>query len=263
MSPLHPWGTASLPSLPLLKCQNWDKPEIFLQSAKSQWTNHKTCSKGHILPALLFVPALSLALISGDLSLQIRRDACLGCEQPVLPLSWAVAHLALPASLLSRELPHSCFPPGQEMRFAALSLLPAYFGCRKSRTTRHTCTGAALSVTLQRPWPLLPLGLSFPAFLGDYCPAEELPQSSDPRRCRAAGTSVGWLPTGAPCPRLLRAESRAGSASGWQIFVCFPSFLLLTLQERYVHAGTCIQMSPCGWQLNHASPIFFFEPGPR
>lgn len=64
-------GTASLSSLPLLKCQNLVKPVIFLQSAKSLWTNHKTCSKGHILLVLLFVSALSLALISGDLFLQI------------------------------------------------------------------------------------------------------------------------------------------------------------------------------------------------
>lgn len=50
---------------------------------------------------------------------------------------------------------------------------------------------------------------------------------------------------------------RAGRAGGCQVFVCFPPFLLLTLQEQYVHAGTCIQMSPCGWQLNHASPPIF------
>lgn len=120
-------GTSSLPSLPLLKCQNSDKPVIFLQSAKSLWTNHKTCSKGHIHLALLFVSALSLALISGDLFLQIWQDAFLGCEQPVLPLSFVMPLLALPvpASLLSQELPQTCFPPGQEIRFAAQPLFPA------------------------------------------------------------------------------------------------------------------------------------------
>lgn len=123
---LHPWGTTSLCSLPLLKCRNSDKPVIFQESAKSRWTNHKTCSKGHILLALLFVSAVSLALISGDLFLQIQRDALLGCEQPVLPLSFAVALLALPvpAALPSRQLPQSCFPAGQEIRFSAQSLFP-------------------------------------------------------------------------------------------------------------------------------------------
>lgn len=141
----------------------------------------ETCSKGHILLALLFVSVLSLALISGDLFLQIRRDPCPGCEQSVLPLPFAVGLLALsvPASLPSRELPQSCFPAGQQIRFAAPSLFPAQ--CRdagKAGQQPHShssCAGCDPTVPTASPAP----GPSFPAFLWDYFPAEVLAQSSD------------------------------------------------------------------------------------
>lgn len=110
--PLHPGGTVSPPSLaakatshlaPLLKCQNLDKLVIFLQSAKSQWIIHKTCSKGHIL-AFLFVcwPSfvLSLALISRDLFLQLARwVTCPRCGQSVLPLPFPAGWAAVGASV--------------------------------------------------------------------------------------------------------------------------------------------------------------------
>ena len=130
---LRPGGTALLPNLaakansdlvPLLKCQNLDKLLIFLQSAKSQWINHKTCSKGHILLALLFVcwpsSALSPALISGDLFLQPAQwVTCPRCRPSVLPLPFTVGQRWVPACRLRprdsyppRELPQSSFPAG-------------------------------------------------------------------------------------------------------------------------------------------------------
>lgn len=125
-----PRGTALLPSLaaratsdlvPLPKCWNSDNLVIFLQSAKSQWNNHKTCSKGHILWAVLFVcwpsSELSPALISGDLFLQPARwFPARAVGSPCCPCP---SHRRVPACrlrprdpCLPRELPRSSFPAG-------------------------------------------------------------------------------------------------------------------------------------------------------
>lgn len=121
----------------------------------------------------------------------------------------------------------SCSPSEQEIRFSAPIPVPCSFLDAGKAGQRATFT--------QKLPMASPAGL-FP--------------------CRASQTPAGPIHgMSATSPRLS------------QIFVCFPAFLLLTLQEQSVHAGTCIQMSPCGWQLNHASPIFFFflssNPSPR
>lgn len=64
---------------------------------------------------------------------------------------------------------------------------------------------------------------------------------------RAAGLAVPAVPGASP------------------VFVCFPSFLLLTLQERYVQAGDLNTDVPerLGAESRIASFFFSFKLGPR
>lgn len=108
---LHAWGTTSLPSLPLLKCRNSDKPVIFLQSAKSQWTSQKPAVKDtSSWPSYLCLhcPWLSLEGIyscrSGGIPARAASRPCCPC-----PSQW-VCWLCLSQ--------HPC-PPGSCPRAAS------------------------------------------------------------------------------------------------------------------------------------------------
>lgn len=264
MPSLHAWGTTSLPSLPLLKCRNSDKPVIFLQSAKSQWTSQKPAVKDtSSWPSYLclYCPWLSLVGIyscrSGGIPARAASSPCCPC-----PSQW-VCWLCLSQ--------HPC-PPGSCPRAASqlgnksdsqphpCSLLNA--GMQEKQDNSHTHTVAALGVTPRCPRPLLPRDRHFLLSCGIISLQRCLPKAQTPagemasRRCR-----------GAPCPRLLPAESwagRAGSAARLPE-ICLLSFIApvdfagAICARRDLHTDVPVRLRA----ESRLSSYFFFKPGPR
>lgn len=263
MPSLHAWGTTSLPSLPLLKCRNSDKPVIFLQSAKSQRISQKPAVKDtSSWPSYLCLhcPWLSLEGIyscrSGGIPARAASSPCCPC-----PSQW-VCWLCLSQ--------HPC-PPGSCPRAASqlgnksdsqphpCSLLNRDAGKAGQQPHSHSsCAGCDPTVPTASP----ARDRDFPLSCGIISLQRCLPKAQTPagemasRRCR-----------GAPCPRLLPAESRAGRAGSAARLpeICLLSFIApvdfagAICARRDLHTDVPVRLRA----ESRLSSYFFFKPGPR